>query len=251
MRQDVTTKPRTTIKGGLGEFRQPPQPQETNTVFGQKGLSSNRATHYGLGVERELTKQIEVSFEGFYRDLDNLVVQGSGNSGSGRAFGSELLLRYKPDDRFFGFLAYTLSRSTRRDRDGEAERLFQYDQTHILTVLGSYRLGRGWEIGGRFRLISGSMSTPQQYGMYDQNAGAYLPLSYPTNGERLPIFHQLDIRVDKTWQFKHWKLAAYLDLWNSYNAPNVEGVSYNYNSSQRIYGGSLPIIPSLGIRGEL
>lgn len=251
MRQDVTTRPRTTIKGGLGIFRQPPQPQETNAVFGQKGLSSNRATHYGLGVERELTKQVEVSFEGFYRDLDNLVVQGSGNSGSGRAFGSELLLRYKPDDRFFGFLAYTLSRSTRRDRDGAEERLFQYDQTHILTVLGSYRLGRGWEVGARFRLISGSMSTPQNYGFYDQNAGAYLPQSYPTNGERLPIFHQLDLRVDKTWQFKHWKLAAYLDLWNSYNAPNVEGINYNYNSSQRVYGGSLPIIPSLGIRGEL
>ncbi len=251
VRQDVTTKPRTTIKGGLGVFRQPPQPQETNAVFGQKGLSSNRATHYGLGVERELTKQIEVSFEGFYRDLDNLVVQGSGNTGSGRAFGSELLLRYKPDAKFFGFLAYTLSRSTRRDRDGDEERLFEYDQTHILTMLGSYRLGRGWEVGARFRLISGSMSTPQNYGFFDQNAGAYLPLSYPNNGERLPLFHQVDIRVDKSWQFRHWKLAAYLDLWNSYNAPNVEGVSYNYNSSRRIYGGSLPIIPSLGIRGEL
>lgn len=251
MRQDVTQKPRTTIKGGIGVFRQPPQPQETNAVFGMKGLSSNRATHYGLGIERELTKQIEVSFEGFYRDLDNLVVQDRGNTGSGRAFGAETLIRYKPDDRFFGFLAYTLSRSTRRDADGEPERLFAFDQTHILTVLGSYRLGRGWEVGARFRLISGSMTTPQQYGFYDQNAGAYLPLSYPTNGERLPIFHQLDVRVDKTWQFKYWKLAAYLDLWNSYNSPNVEGISYNFNSSQRTYGGSLPIIPSLGLRGEL
>ena len=251
MRQDVTQKPRTTLKGGLGVFRQPPQPQETNAVFGMPGLSSNRATHYGFGVEREITKNIEVSFEGFYRDLDNLVVQGRGNTGSGRAFGAETLIRYKPDERFFGFLAYTLSRSTRRDADGEAERLFAFDQTHILTMLGSYRLGRGWEVGARFRLISGSLTTPQQYGFFDQNAGAFLPMSYPINGERLPLFHQLDVRVDKTWQFKSWKLAAYLDLWNSYNSPNVEGINYNYNSSQRTYGGSLPIIPSLGIRGEL
>ena len=26
-----------------------------------------------------------------------------------------------------------------------------FDQTHILTVLGSYRLGNGWEFGARFR----------------------------------------------------------------------------------------------------
>ena len=252
MRQDVTQSPRrTTIKGGIGVFRQPPQPQETAPLFGMQGLSSNRATHYSLGVERELTKQIDVSVEGFYRDLDNLVVQGRGNTGSGYSFGAETLIRYKPDDKFFGWIAYTLSRSVRRDADGEPDRLFGFDQTHILTALGSYRLGRGWEIGARYRLVSGSMSTPQQYGFYDQNAGAYLPLSYPQNGERLPLFHQLDVRVDKTWQFKYWKLGVYFDVWNVYNASNVEGVSYNFNSSQRVYGSSLPILPSLGIRGEL
>ena len=44
-----------------------------------------------------------------------------------------------------------------RTRRTSPEQLFNFDQTHILTVLGSYRLGRGWEFGARFRLVSGSL----------------------------------------------------------------------------------------------
>jgi len=252
-RQDVTSSPRTTVKGGIGVFRQPPQPQDTARVFGIPGLSSNRAVHYSLGVEREVTKQIEVSVEGFYRDLDNLVVPRVGNVGTGRAMGLETLVRYKPDDRFFGFLAYTLSRSVRKDGPDEEERIFPFDQTHILTALGSYRLGDGWEFGLRYRLISGSLRTPQQYGFFDLNVGAYLPLQgYPPNSVRNPLFHQLDVRLDKTWFLKNgMKIGFYVDILNIYNQANSEGVTYNYNSTLSEQTNSLPILPSIGLRGEL
>src|SRR6185295_7861583 len=97
------------------------------------------------------TRQIEVSSEAFYRQYDGIIVAGRGNTGEGRAYGLETLIRYKPDERFFGFLAYTLSRSVRRDAPDQPEHLFNFDQTHILTLIGSYRLGRGWELGARFR----------------------------------------------------------------------------------------------------
>ena len=46
------------------------------------------------------------------------------------------------------------------------------------------------------------------------------------------MFHQLDIRIDKTWYFQDGvKMSAYLDVYNAYNQGNVEGVSYNYNST--------------------
>jgi TonB family protein len=252
-RQDIQSEfPRTTLKGGVGVYAQPPQPQETNAVFGQPGLRSNRSTHYSLGVEREITSQLEVSFEGFYKELDHLVTSNHGNLGSGRSYGLETLVRYKPDARFFGWLAYTLSRSERRDTPDEPLRLFQYDQTHILSLLGSYRLGRGWEVGLRFRLVSGSRFTRNQYGFFDQNAATNLALqSYPPFGERLPMFHQLDIRAEKTWQYSWGKFSAYLDVLNVYNQANVEGISYNYNFTQSTYGASLPIIPNFGLRGEL
>ncbi|MBX3259395.1 MAG: TonB family protein [Labilithrix sp.] len=253
-RQDLTKEfPRTTLKGGLGRFTNPPAPQETNPAFGVPGTRSIIANHYGFGGEQEITRQIEVSSEAFYRQYDGVIVQGRGNVGEGRAYGIETLVRYKPDARFFGFVAYTLSRSVRRDSPDEPERLFNFDQTHILTAIGSYRLGGGWEIGARFRLVSGNLRTPQTYGFFDNNVGAYVPgMSYPPYGTRNPMFHQLDIRLDKTWYFQEGvKMSAYLDVYNAYNQGNVEGVSYNYNSTQSTFATGVPILPSLGMRLEM
>lgn len=247
----VSTFPKTTLKGGIGTFYQPPQPQETNPVLGQLGLRNNRALHYSIGGEQDITKNLEVSLEGFYKQLDYLVVPRAGNEGRGKAYGLELLLRYKPDARFFGWLAYTLSESLRQDTETSPVRRSPFSQTHILTVLGSYRLGRGWEIGGRFRLVSGNLVSPQNYGFYDQNTGVYLPLlAYPPFTERLPMFHQLDIRVDKVWKFRAWQMSVYADIYNIYNNANVEGVNRNYNQTQQSYTSGLPILPSIGVRGE-
>ncbi len=252
VRQDIGPAfPRTTVKGGVGVFYEPPLPQQSDPVFGQLGLKSERAIQYDVGVEREFTKNLEASVEGFYKQLDDLVATGNGNAGQGWVYGLETLIRYKPDKHFFGWIAYTLSRSTRRDLPGQPIRTAPFDQTHILTILGSYRFGHGWEVGARFRLVSGNPTTPDAYGFYDANTGSYLPLSgYPPNGDRLPLFHQLDLRVDKTWQFKAWKLGVYADVQNVYNAGNVEGTSYNYNYTQRTYATGLPFLPSIGLRGE-
>ncbi|HEY3594160.1 MAG TPA: TonB-dependent receptor, partial [Polyangiaceae bacterium] len=250
--------PRTTVKGGIGLFYQPPQFQETSPVFGSPGLESNRAAHYSLGVEQEISKPIEVSLEGFYKYLDQLVARSANSSGNfdynnlgtGYVVGAEVLLKYKPDSRFFGWLAYTLSRSVRRNPPDYASTLFQYDQTHILTILGSYRLGHGWEFGARFRLVSGDLYTPISGGVYAADAGAYTPIDGLPFSQRLPIFHQLDLRVDKSWRFPGWMLRTYLDVQNAYNRANPEGLTSNYNFSQSRVQAFLPIIPSLGVRGE-
>jgi TonB family protein len=251
-RQDLTTGfPRTTIKGGVGLFYQPPQLYESDPVFGQLGLHDNRAIQYDVGVEQEITKHLETSLEGFYKQLDQLVVTGYENEGTGRVIGLEALIRYKPDKHFFGWVAYTLSRSTRTNPPDNVEQLYQYDQTHILTILGSYKLGHGWEFGARFRLVSGNLYTPNSYGFYDESIGSQLPtVSYPPYTARLPTFNQLDLRVDKTWRFTKWKLGAYLDAQNVYNSQNVEGTGYNFNYTRTSYIYGIPFLPSFGLRAE-
>ncbi|MDC0742251.1 TonB family protein [Polyangium mundeleinium] len=112
-RIDLTSKfPRSTLKGGVGAYTQPPQPQETIPPFGTPGLRSNRAIHYAIGAEQEFSRNIELSVEGFYKQLDRLISQqpaavgGSterGNLGKGRIFGAEFLLKYKADANFFGW----------------------------------------------------------------------------------------------------------------------------------------------------
>jgi hypothetical protein len=133
--------------------------------------------------------------------------------------------------------------------------LFQWDQTHNLIVLGSYRLGRGWEFGARFRVVSGPLDTPvlgypSLPALYAADAGSYAPLQGKPFSRRLPLFHQLDLRVDKRWQFRTWRLSAYLDVQNVYNNASVEGLVYNYNYSKQQYQTGVPIIPSIGLRGE-
>ncbi len=261
--------PRTTAKGGVGLYHQAPQFQETIEPFGTAGLKSNRAVHYGLGVEQELTPQLDVTVDGFYKQLDRLVVfspekDGYANDGTGYAVGGELLLKYKPDERFFGWAAYTLSRSVRKDGPDEEEHLTQFDQTHVLTVLGSVRLGRGWELGARFRLVSGNLQTPyvcdpekkgcnpnRVNAIYHASSARYSPI--PLGGdysERMPLFHQLDLRADKTWKFKTWQLGLYLDIQNVYNYMAAEGISYNFNYTKREYVTGLPFLPTLGLRGD-
>jgi TonB family protein len=251
-RQDLTSGfPRTTVKGGVGLFRQAPDPFEADPVFGQPDLKTNDSIHYSGGFEQEFTRQVELSTDIFYKDFSNLVVQGSGNTGEGRAFGVEWLLRYKEDDRFFGWLAYTLSRSEIREFEEYPLHLSQWDQTHILTVLGSYKLGRGWKVGGRFRYVSGNLYTPLTTGAYDATTGTPLEApTFPPYNTRMPSFNQLDVRVDKEWTFAAWKLTAYLDVLNVLNRQNTEAVVYNYNYTRSSNVSGLPVLPNLGLRGE-
>ena len=256
------TRRRTTLKGGIGVFKKPPEFQETNPVFGTPNLYSNRSIHYSFGVEQVLTTQVEASVEAFYKDLTSQVSRSAigtsyayDNRGTGSVIGLETLIKYKPDDRFFGWLAYTLSRSVRRDQPDSQKYLFQYDQTHILILLGSYRLGRGWEFGARFRLISGNLTTPvvsppAVTAFYAADAGSYAAIQGKAYSRRMPLFHQLDVRIDKRWQFKDWRFSTYLDIQNAYNNAAVEDISYNFDFTKQQYQTGIPIIPSLGMRGE-
>ena len=123
-----STRLRTTLKAGAGVFYQPPQFQETNPVFGTPGLLSNRAIHYSLGVEQEFTRQVELSLEGFYKDLTRQVARAPNdeggytynNYGTGSVIGLEALLKYKPDSRFFGWISlHSVAQRTAR-RPGSA-----------------------------------------------------------------------------------------------------------------------------------
>jgi hypothetical protein len=164
--------------------------------------------------------------------------------------GLELSARHELTDKLFGWVAYTLSRSERRDDGARDYRLFDFDQTHMLTLIGSYRLPRNWEISARFRYVSGNLYTPITGAVYDADADEYEGIDGALNSGRVDAFHQLDVRIDKRWVFEKWMLNAYLDIQNVYNRPNADGVEYNYDFSESEPERGLPIIPVLGVRGE-
>jgi hypothetical protein len=253
--------PKTTLSGAIGIYQQPPLPQQSLPPFGTPGLKDQRATHYDIGIKQEFTRQVNVRIDLWYKTLQYLVTQqasatsSSGltytNSGSGRIYGVDVWLRYNADERFFGWLSYTLSRSERRDFPNYPTRLSQFDQTHILALVGSYNLGRNWRAGVTFRYVTGPLYTPNVGGVSDFDAGAYQPIpSFPQYTARLPAFYQLDVRIDKEWHYTDWTLGVYLDVQNATNRQNPEAVQYNYNYSQSSSVAFLPIIPNLGVRGQ-
>jgi len=161
------------------------------------------------------------------------------------------MLRYAEDERFFGWVSYTLFRSERTNGPGQPSELFYLDQPQILTLLGSVNLGKGWEIGTRFRYVTGNIYTPCEGGLFSSTQTGYVCFSGPTNSKRLPPFHQLDIRIDKRFHIGDADLSIYLDIINVYNRVNPDVMAYNYNfTQQKPATASFPFIPSLGIRVE-
>lgn len=251
----------TTLKGGLGVFHQAPV-NETLPPWGDSSVRSPRAIHASAGVEQAVGDHLFVSLEGFHKTLSGLLVTRPAgdetplgvrfaNAGEGRAYGLETLVRWRGDARFQGWLAYTLSRSERRESPDEPYRLFQYDQTHVLSAVASYELGRGWTLGGRFRFVSGPLYTPYVGGIADFDAGAYEPVAGAPFSSRAAPFHRLDLRIEKGWTLGPAKLKAYLDLQNAYNRKNQEGKVYSYDYARSEPASGLPILPIIGLRGEI
>ena len=251
----------TTLKGGIGMYHQQPQPNESIAPFGTPNLRNPLAIQTSIGVEQKIGSGFDLSIEGFHKQLRDLVIAraaesstASGttydNSGSGRAYGLELLLKGH-HGRFSGWVAYTLSRSERRDAPGEPLRVFQYDQTHVLSALASVNLGAGWTAGGRFRYVTGLPSTPYVGGLVDLDSGSYAPVQGARDSTRISSFHALDLRIEKQWTFTDWRLAAYLDVRNVYNRKNSEGTVYRYDYAESQAASGIPILPVIGVRGEL
>jgi TonB family protein len=249
----------TALRGGVGEYRQSIDYNYVANAFGARDLRSSRSIHGSIGVEQSLGDAASITVEGFVKKLDGIVSHdaskggpdANANGGSGRVVGAELLAKLRPRGRLSGFLSYTLSRSTREDAPGAPTRLFEYDQTHVLTAVGSYRLGRGWSLGGRFRYASGNPFTPCVGGSFAADAGLYGCVTGAPFSARVPAFAQLDVRLDKTWELSEWKLSAYLDVQNATNRENPEGALDKFDKSARTYQAGLPILPILGLRGEL
>jgi TonB family protein len=248
--------PTTVIKGGVGLFTQAPSGTESLPSLGNPHIRPARAQHYGLGVEQDVGARVKVTVDGFYKRLDHLIVNSDvpgehlNNDGVGRIYGAEASAKLRPTAKSSGFLSYTLSRSERRDHVDEPWRLFSWDQTHILTVAGAYRLGRSWDLSATFRYVTGNPITPVVGGVYNARTDLYTPVYGATNSDRAAAFNRLDLRVEKSWQVRSGSIAAYLDVQNALNRKNEEGRAYNFDYSEAGVISGLPLIPSLGVRGE-
>jgi TonB family protein len=281
-----TATERTSLKGSAGLYSQAPETfRFISAPYGNPDLLYQRAFQSSLGVEHRFTEVLNVDLTGFFnRRYENIVAPGQivtradgsifrqpySNDGIGRAWGMELMVkkdRASAQDRWSGWLSYTFSRAEdgragRRPEgggffggggnDGETYGLSPWDQTHILTLVASYVMGNGWELGSRFRYTTGRPTTPlaHAYDVYHADRNRYDETYGPYFSGRTSGFHQLDMRLDKSWRFESWTLNTYLDVQNLYNAKNAEFVFDDYRGRKEYEVPGIPILPVVGVKGS-
>ena len=263
MRWQITK--RMLVKGAFGIYHQPPFAEDMSAVFGNPRLGLSRANHYLAGGNFQLSEPLTIELTSFYSSMSGITVrnptenplaaQALLGSGEGRAYGSQFMLRHNPVGRFFGWVSLSIIRSERRDPITFGWRPFDFDQTYTLTVVGSYDLGNGFEVGARARWASGYPRTPvigaSGVNAYDELSygDRYQPRFGAINSSRIPNFYQIDVRATKKFKLgKDSGIEVYLDVQNVTNHSNPEEVVYNYNYSKKSYITGLPILPVLGAK---
>jgi hypothetical protein len=118
----------------------------------------------------------------------------------------------------------------------------------VLTLLASYDLGKGFDVGARFRYATGFPRTPVVGNSFDARRGIYEPTLGPYNSTRLPAFVSLDVRFSKRWKIASTELEAYADVQNVTNRQNDEEVVYSADYTQKRYIHGLPILPIVGAK---
>jgi hypothetical protein len=115
-------------------------------------------------------------------------------------------------------------------------------------VVASYEW-RGLVAGVRFRYTSGMPRTPVIGSFYDSRGDQYQPIFGGHNAVRIPDFVQLDVRIEKTFTFRHGlQLNIFADVQNVTNRSNPEEIVYNYNFTRRDYIIGLPVLAVVGGR---
>jgi TonB family protein len=267
-RQDAEIEPRISVryamtpavtwKAAYGLYHQSPQAEDLSAEFGNPTLGLSNAGHYLAGSNVQLTDALTAEVTGFYSESFDLAMRNPEESplvaqallpiGKGRSYGAQFLLRQQKVGRFFGWVSYSMLRSERQDAPGLEWRLFDYDQTHVFTALGSYDLGAGFEVGARFRTSTGYPRTPVIASYYNSGTNTYEPIFGAHNSIRIPAFYSLDVRVAKKFKIDRTDLEVYLDVQNVTNHSNPEEIVYNTTYTQRGYITGLPILPVLGAR---
>ena len=246
------------LQFAYGVYNQTPIPPQLSPSIGNPALKSSQASHYILELKQELSQDTEIKMAAYYKNLADLVTVDEEasylNQGVGYAQGTEVFLRHRRDDRFFAWVSYAYALSKRRDRVGEPYRLYSFDQTHVATFAASYNLTPTWEFGAKWQYRTGNPYTPVEDRTirFDPRDGKpiYVPVYAETNSDRLPSYHRLDLRVNKTFQFSRWKLGLFLELLNAYNRKNLLDYRYNQDYTEREDANQLPFIPYLGITAE-
>ena len=233
-----------TLSGHVGLYYQ--LPSYTALGFkGEEGEYVNRHLDYisvsqeSLGLSWTPNENMELSVEGFYKlyghmpfslsdqiplsckgnDYGTIGNEALSSEAKGRSYGVELMFKRLLTQKLNLSSSLTIFKSEFKDGEQGSYVPSAWDNRFILNMSGTYNFPKHWSLGAKVSCIGGSPYTPYDVEKsslveaWNVQGRAYYDYSR-YNQERLPVFGQLDVRVDKTFYLKKCMLGFYLDIQN-------------------------------------
>ncbi|MEA3317492.1 MAG: TonB-dependent receptor, partial [Bacteroidota bacterium] len=223
-------------------------------------IKPQMSTQYAVGTNISLNKQIDLSIEGFYKEMDNLIEYKEGASffggsddgsligqvwedkveiGSGLAYGCEILLK-KDIGKLSGWIGYTLSWTNRQFENisfGE-EFPYRYDRRHDISLVLSYKFNDRIDAGLTWVYGTGNAVTLAQEryiavsNIDNVNSGYITTIDNygKRNNFRMPAYHRLDVGVNFSKQKKRGVRTWSVSVYNAYNRKNPFFVQFEGGS---------------------
>ncbi|GAP72420.1 TonB-dependent receptor [Candidatus Symbiothrix dinenymphae] len=182
----------------------------------------------------------EVSVETYYKNLTNVVdfkehsnlllnpdLEGEVRTGTGRAYGIELMAR-KNAGRLTGFLNYTWSRSERTIAEVNHGKTYlaPFDKPHAVNIVATYKFSKKINLSAIWVFATG-MPTTYPTGRFAVGE-EYFPIYSGRNEYRKPNYHRLDVSFNYISEpHKYWQGEWNFSLYNAYNQHNPWTINYS------------------------
>ena len=233
------------------------------------------------GVFYNLMDLVDLSVEGYYKYMDNLLEYKDGASfwgssqgwedkvcmGRGWSYGIEFLAQ-KNIGKFTGWIGYTWSHTDRLfDREGQElneGRVFpaKYDRRHDISIVATYKFTDKIDASISWVFSSGNTATLalQEFDASEGETNDYYyysltPYVSSRNNYRLPNYHRMDASVNFHRNLKRGKRTINISVYNLYNRQNPYLVYQGYEDAwiNKYYSqykclkqlSIVPIIPSI------
>ncbi len=239
-----------------------------------KKIVPMNAHQVSLGAFYELPRLFDISLEGYYKVMDNLLEYKDGASffgssetwenkvclGKGWAYGVEFLVQ-RSFGKTTGWIGYTWAHAKRQfDREGmtiNEGKVFpaKYDRRHDLSITVQHKFSDRFDLSGTWVFSSGNCGTlgTQIYeGLPDWDYIPYIQ-ALERNNFRMGNYHRLDVSMNFHKQKKHGIRTWNLSVYNAYNHNNPFLVYTSYGFDENtlqekkvlMQASLFPIIPSV------
>jgi hypothetical protein len=260
--------PAATIVGSTGEYAQFPSFAARLGENGSSNLRAERSRHYSLGLERLLGRttraRVEV-YEATVRDVlfdrasewrvekgrivsPRLRKGGLGNVLAGRSRGVEAMIQRRSVNGLSGWVAYAFGHA-RLHEEGRPDFDSDFDQRHTVSVFGSSRLSSTVNLSLKFRYGSG-FPAPGFFAA----GGDGVVLSSQRNGYRSGAYSRVDVRANKAFLMRRYKLTLYAEVLNVLDHTNTRFTGYDIDPRtgrvETFVDDLFPLLPSAGITVE-